>query len=1097
VRAYAEASPENQVNVTALRYPPEVTPTRTVFVTVLSLFVVQCLSAQTAQLAGIITDQQGDAIPAVTVTATNTANSFQRRAQSNESGSYSLPALPPGTYTLVVEKAGFQNERRESIKLDTAQNARLDMQMRIAQVDTTVSVVAGTEGVAAVNSPVISTVIARQVTENLPLNGRSYADLALLVPGVRKSSLNRGEGTFLRESSMNVNGLPSAFNNFVMDGVDNNSYGTSNRGFSNQVSQPSPDAVEEFSVQTSSMSAEYGRAVGATVAATLRSGTNAFHGSAYEYLRNTQLNAIGFFKPLQGRKPTLNRNQFGVTLGGPMRKDRTFFFVDYEAVRNRSKTLAFYSVPTLAMRSGDLGVPVRHPLTGEMFNDGRIPARAQSAFAAYALQLYPEPNLPGLANNWETLNYVKDDLDKGDAKVDHRFSDKLFVFARFSAYKRFVLSPIYPRVEGDPGEGRNYMLNQQGVLSATYVVNASSVLEAKYGYSRTRAGKAPLQIGSENIAQRFGIPGLPQDDELVGGLHTQSITGLSGLGRQSTNPQYQDPAVATPKLTYSLVRGRHNLKFGYEYQRIDTTVQDLNPLYGVDTYAGQFSRPTGGTGQAAVYNVADFFFGARSRYAMTNYQVVNIRQRMHFGFVQDDYKITRNLTLNVGMRYEFATPQFERDNIVSNFDLNSLQLTIAKDGSLRDRTQVSLDRNNVAPRLGFAWSARPRTVIRGGYGISYIHYFRRGGTMPVYNAPIVVRSSIDQTPAMSSFLTTTQGYPAGFTARDRFDPLRTTILYFDRSGVTPYVQNWTLAIQQQLPRGWVGEVAYVGNHGIKIPTGGDWNQPAANLPGGSLAQQARRPLQNFAEISVNLPIGTSEYHALQTKVERRFRGGLAFLNAFTWSVAMDNYCGFMEAPNNCGVQGWLNNLRGEWARSAFDQPLTNVTSVVWRLPVGKGERLLPRLHPVGQAAIGGWRLSLINTMQSGETVNLVYSPTPAFSRGVTQRPNIVGSLYPATQTINNYFDPAGVAVPTDVTQPFGNAGRNIGRSNPLYETDLGLHKTFPFGERIKLEFRGEAFNLLNKTNFRAAQANRTNVDFGSIRSTYTPRRFQLALRLAW
>lgn len=1054
--------------------------------------------AQTAQVTGLVTDPQGDSVAAATVTLTNAATSIARRVETNATGSYSIPALPPGTYQITIEKTGFRTERRENLKLDTAQNARLDLQLRIEQVDTSVNVEAGQDGVAAVNTPVISTVIAHQVTENLPLNGRNYADLALLVPGVRKSSLNRGEGTFLRESSMNVNGLPSAFNNFVMDGVDNNSYGTSNRGFSNQVSQPSPDAVEEFSVQTSSMSAEYGRAVGATVAATLRSGTNQLHGSAYEYVRNTTLNAVGFFKPLQNRKPTLNRNQFGVTLGGPFWKDRTFFFADYEGVRNRSKSLAFYSVPTEAMRSGDLGVAVRNPLTGELFADGKIPVRAQLPFAAYAIKLYPSPNLPGVSNNWETLAYVKDDLDKGDAKVDHRFNDKLFVFARFSAYKRFVLSPLFPQPEGDPGEGRNYMLNQQGVLSATYVVNSASVLEAKFGYSRTRAGKAPRQIGSENIAKRFGIPGLPEADELVGGLHSQSISGWTALGRQSTNPQYQDPAVATPRITYSLVTGRHNLKFGYEHQRVDTTVQDLNPLYGVDTYAGQFSRPAGGTAQAALYNMADFLFGARSRYAMTNYLVVNIRQRMHFGFAQDDYKITRNLTLNLGVRYEFSTPQYERDNNVSNFDLNTLKLTIAKDGSIEDRTQVRLDRNNWAPRLGFAWSATPKTVVRGGYGISYIHYFRRGGTMPVYNAPLVVRSGIDQTPASPGFLPTGQGYPAGFTAQDKFDPLRTQILYFDRSGVTPYVQNWTLSIQRQLPGGWSAEASYVGNHGLKIPNEGDRNHPVANRPGGTLAQQERRPLQNFATITTILPTGNSEYHALQTKVERRFRNGLGLLNSFTWSNAMDNYCGFMEAPNNCGLQDWRSNLRGEWARSAFDQPLTNVTSVVWQLPVGRGERWLPNLHPAAHAAIGGWRFTLINTMQSGETVNLVYSPTPAFSAGVTQRPNVTGELYPATRTVNSYFNPAGVSIPTDVSQPFGNAGRNIGRSHPLYETDLGMHKTFrlPF-EGMKLEFRGEAFNVANKTNFRAAQANRTNVDFGSIRSTYTPRRFQLALRLAW
>jgi hypothetical protein len=213
---------------------------------------------------------------------------------------------------------------------------------------------------------------------------------------------------------------------------------------------------------------------------------------------------------------------------------------------------------------------------------------------------------------------------------------------------------------------------------------------------------------------------------------------------------------------------------------------------------------------------------------------------------------------------------------------------------------------------------------------------------------------------------------------------------------------------------------------------------------------------------------------------------------------MDNYCGFMETPNNCGTQAWRTDLRGEWATSAFDQPLTNVTSVVWQLPVGRGQRLLGAANPAVQAALGGWRFTLINTMQSGETVNLVYAPTPAFDAGVTQRPNLTGDLYSAERTPDRYFNPAGVSIPTDVSQPFGNLPRNAARSNPLYEMDLGLHKTFTLpGERLRLEFRGEAFNALNKTNFRAAQANRTAVDFGTIRTTYVPRRIQLVLRLAW
>lgn len=1060
--------------------------------------VASPLVAQLSQLSGTVTDSQGKPIAGASVSVTQTSTQLNRRVKTNEAGFFSMPGLPPAIWDLTAEHPGFETARRNGLKLDTARSIDLEIALQVMHVQASIDVSTEADGPIAVNNSAQTTTIERAAIEALPLNGRYYADLALLVPGVRRGSLHLGEGNFGRESAMNVNGLPASFNNFILDGSNNNSYATSNRGFSNQVSQPSPDAIEEFTIQTSNMSAEFGRTVGATISATIRSGSNKFHGSAWEYIRNTELNAVGFFKPVQNQKPTLVRNQFGATLGGPIRRNRDFFFLDYEAIRNRSKTLSFYSVPTAEFRNGDFGVPIRNSFTGTLYSDGRIPLSVRDPFTSFAVMRFPVPNLPGTSNNWQHLNYVKDDLDKGDARLDHRFSDSLLLFGRFSAYKRSIFSPIYPDPLADPGEGNNYVLNQQGVLSSTWILRSNIVLEASYGYSRSKAGKAPLQVGAEDIPKLFGVPGYPDVAGLTGGIPTQTISGWSALGRQSTNPQFQNPAVGDPRLTLSLVKGRHNLKAGYELQFINTEVQDVNPLYGVDTYSGQFSKPTGGTASAGVYNLADFLMGARNNYQLTNYLIVNLRQRMHFGFLQDDYKVTPHLTLNLGARYEFATPQYERDNILANFDLQTQKLAVAKAGSLEDRAQVKLDRKNLAPRFGFAWSGVPKFVIRGGYGISYVHYFRRGNTIAALNGPYSVHGSVDQVPGQKDFRTTSQGFPSGFTAQDQFNPLLAGIFYFDRSGATPYVQSWNLSVQRALPLGVTLEAAWVGNHGLKFPSGNDINSPNPNAAGQNLIPQARRPLQSWSSITVQLPIGDSTYNSLQVKAERRFSRGLQLLNSFTWSRTMDNYCGPQEAPNNCGLQDWRSNLNGEWSVSSLDQPWNNVTSIVWQLPFGKKQRWLSKTPAAINSLLGGWRLTAISQAHSGEVINLIYTPSTQFNVGVTQRPNVIGSIYPAERSINRYFDPTTVVIPTDPTKPFGNAGRNLGRSDATFTTDLGLHKSFSLpGEKAKMDLRAESFNVFNRTNFAPANGDRASGAFGTIRSTFAPRRLQVSLRLAW
>ncbi|MGH9371532.1 MAG: TonB-dependent receptor domain-containing protein, partial [Vicinamibacterales bacterium] len=307
--------------------------------------------------------------------------------------------------------------------------------------------------------------------------------------------------------------------------------------------------------------------------------------------------------------------------------------------------------------------------------------------------------------------------------------------------------------------------------------SASSLLEGRFGWSRTVAGKNPAALGAEGALEAYGIAGLPTDPRISGGLLTQIITGFSDLGRQATNPQWQYPEVWNPKINYTWLRGRHSLKTGYDFQHIATEVQDVNPLYGRDTYNGQFSRPAGAAANN-LYNLADFMFGLRAQYALSNILIANLRQQMHFAYLQDDFRMNDTLTVNVGLRYEYATPHWEQDNILSNYDPDARRMIFASDGSLEDRALIKPDRNNFGPRLGFAWSVMPSTVVRGGYGISYVHFHRAGAANVLsINGPQVVNAVANQTLATASFRTTQQGYPEGFADPSGFNPLLANITF--------------------------------------------------------------------------------------------------------------------------------------------------------------------------------------------------------------------------------------------------------------------------------------------------------------------------------
>jgi hypothetical protein len=1096
-------------------------PFRRIYLQVTSLLCALLIFAtttfaqfDTATVLGTVKDANGAVISGATLTLKNIATGITATAQSDEDGNFQFTNVKIGDYRISAERQGFSTAVAERVNVTVNARQRIDLTMQPGAITENVVVTAGV-ALLETDSSVRGQVVQREQIINLPLNGRSYANLVLLTPGVRESSQN-GITTAGREAAFNVNGLRNTVNNFLLDGVDNNAYGTSNQSFSAQVVQVSPDAVQEFKVQTNTYSAEFGRSGGAVINASYRSGTNQFHGNLWEYHRNTVLNAVGFFKPAGGIKPPLIRNQFGFTFGGPIIKDRTFFFIDYEGFRQVSKTLVFSTLPSLAQRNGVLAVAVRNPFTGTVINAGeQIP---MTAFARKVLSELPAPNVAG-ASNFQNLVPNKAYNDKFNIRLDHTFNAKLSAFVRISHRK--VNNFEGPNISGPSGSNQNGLvnvLNQQLAAGATYIFGNSSVLDFRLGIMRTEAGKKPPLTGGPSMLDLYGITGLPTDKTITGGLTTQTITGFSQLGRQATNPQFQDPSNVDPRINYSWNWGRHSLKTGYEYLRINTDVQDTNPLMGLDTYSGQFSRPAGAIANN-LFNLADFMFGARSQYELADLLVVNLRQRLHYAYVQDDFKVSPRLTLNLGLRYEFSTPIYEDQNRLSNYDPQTNSIIRATDGSLYNRGLVDPDYNNFAPRIGFAYNLLDKTVLRGGYGMGYVHFNRLGSAdLLATNFPQITRANITQDASnlaggvcsgnnfVGCFRTTQSGYPSGL-------PNNVT-LFIPRDKGTPYIQNWQFSVQRELTKNMLIDVAYVGNHAVKMVLLADVNQarpltaaelllPAAQRP--TLDQ--RRPIQGFRSISGVLPAAFSNYNALQVKFERRFARGIYLLNSFTWSKAIDNVSQVLEEPNgNEGRPQNLYNIAADRGPSAYDQPFNNTTSFVWELPFGQGRAFGNDISPWLDGVLGGWTLTGINTMLSGQTINLRYQPSPvtanlpSFLGGVALRPNVSGDvLAPDGQrTIDNYFNRANITIPT-VDQPFGTAGRNIARSQAFFQFDFGLQKHFrlPINEVSKVEFRMEAFNLFNKTNFGAANADRSSSAFGTIRSTFPARQIQLALKVAF
>jgi hypothetical protein len=954
-----------------------------------------------------------------------------------------------------------------------------------------------------------------------------------------------------RDASYNVNGQNSMTNNFQLDGIDNNAYQTANQGFSNEAVIPSPDAVQEFKVQTDNYSAEFGRAGGAIINATIRSGTNRFHGVLYEYLRNTDLNAYGPFLG-NGVKPTLVQNQFGATAGGPIKRDKLFLFTDYEGLRSVNRSILTAVVPTAAQAQGIFTdasgnpIPLVNPITGAQYPNGQIPIADQSPFAAKVLSIMQGDAKPNTVVNPGGNNYVSTPANttttnKGDARVDAYISPRQTTFGRYSQSSwQVLLAPNIPGLAGGNTVGTLYAYTRQIAAGYNFTPTSKSILEFRLGLTWTKSGKTPLNIGADNLLADFNIPNVSTDPSLTGGLDSQTVTGFSAFGRQTSNPQLTNPFLANPKVNYGFQKGRHSLKVGAEYGYLSQAISDFHPQFGASFYASQFSRGTAASATDAAhiqaYNLADFLVGARNSYQLNNLATVEMQRRMYMGYVQDDYKVSDKLTLNLGVRYEFVTPYWEQNNHNANFDPTNNTLVQASSGSLYNQSLINPDRKDFAPRLGFAYQLDPKTVIRGGYGMGFMHFFRVGGeSLLAYNGPYIVDATINQTPPAAAggqgfcttltqnpatcFRTTQMGYQTNFASAQNFSTLAAQTRYIPRDFPTGYVQAFHLTVQREVVKNTTLEVSYVGSHGVHVPVLTDFNQAATEPVScdtgvGCLSQQARRPIPTFTNILATLPTGFLNYNSLQTKLERRYSNGIYLINSFTWSRAFNNTSADLET--NGGDSAVINfyNPAGDRGPSGYDQPLNDTLSIIADLPFGKGRMSGKNAPAWQQATLGGWQLSAINVVASGLPINLTYAPQGQYivsstSAAYSVRPNLVGtpkSVYaPKSSWVKTNSAVSGTLLASQVTVPtpsqyFGNSGRNDLRGPGFGQLDLALHKSASlWWESSSLEFRVEAFNVLNAVNFQTPDSARTDGAFGSYTAAnaYPARQLQVALRLTF
>jgi hypothetical protein len=1026
----------------------------------------------TATIVGRVTDSSGATIQDATVVARNDSTGLERTTVTSDSGDLEIPFLPvSGSYTLTVRKEGFQLQELKGIVLQVDQRARMDVALRVGNLSEKITV----EDLAPIvntESGAIGQVISNKRIVDLPLNGRNFVQLAALLPSAIIGTSGTVGGTMVA-----VSGGRQSKTEFLLDGISINE-----QLFDGVVLRPSVDAILEFKVQANSFSAEYGRG-NAVVNATIKSGTNQVHGTLFEFLRNDKLDARNFFI---AKKAPYRQNQFGFALGGPVvlpkfdGHNKSFFFLNYEGTRIRQGRTSNVLVPSEAFRRGDfssLSTPIRDPLTGIPFSGNIIPQNRIDPATVYFQQFMPAQNTA--TGTFAYAAPFMNDQNQGNARYDHIFSPRDTMSARYSINHLEAFNPgSYPTNGGSNQRQRVQNL----IASETHIFSPTVVNDLRLGYTRMHNANLNQGLGT-NYTGQAGIGGFEFTSLNFPGFPSLGITGFQGIAGNAYQPLVNPTNMYELIDTVAINKGAHNIKFGADLRNYRLTSTNSANSRGAFSFSGTYT----GNGYA------DFLTGyptSGSRSFPRNLFGL-YETRYHF-FVEDDWKVTRNLTLNLGLRYElnlqptamlgqsarfnFQTQLWEvstykgQINTVSQqvaqfaYPKFASQIVKATDVGLPNKLLYN-NYNDWAPRLGLAW--RPfgdnKTVVRTGAGIFYLLTSGNNAvSAPIINVPFIVDESKQQATVNGFPTLQVQNFFPAFSSNANFvTPLT---FGFNSHMKTPVLYQWNFAIQREITSNLSIEVAYVGNKGTHLEYALPVNLPMVSSTDLRPFQQ-RRPNPALGTGSYYDNRNNSNYNALEMKIEQRFSHGLNFLASYAWSKVIDG-------STNEGGDGADNpfNLQTMRGLSNLDVGQRFVFSGGWEIPVGKGRTFMSAMPGAADAILGGWQLGGILTLQGGFPFTPSMSSDPAnVAFSYARRPDVVGTGKVDKCTAERCFNIADFKVPAPYT--IGNAGRNILRGPGIANLDFSIFKNFMFTERMYLQFRAEAFNALNHTQFNNPNTN--------------------------
>ncbi|MEZ5396221.1 MAG: TonB-dependent receptor [Bryobacterales bacterium] len=1009
----------------------------------------------TAQLVGRVTDPSGAVIPGASVTLTNVGSGVAQTAQTGPQGYYRFPLLPPGNYEIAVQSEGFRRVAQTGIKLDVEQAATLDVELEVGQITETVQVTAAPPLLEGENATVGQVVENKSIVE-MPLNGRSAWNLVQLAGA---TTFIKGIGDAGEIPVATVAGSRAFTQGLYIDGGSVQKSGL-NRSMAELA--PMVDAVEEFKVITNGYSAEFGRSAGGVFSAVTKSGTNEFHGNLFEFFRNDKMDARNFFSI---DKPRLRYNQYGGTLGGPIIKDKTHFFIAYEGTRTSTGSVFVGTMPTPAMHEGDFSgivdsqgrsLQLYDPLTTQPdpsdptrqvrdpFANNQIPTSRFDPVAAKVATFYPGPNQAGNragANNFNVNVTPKRRQDHGTIKIDHQLTQKDRIFGRYIGQYNFR-----PQVSVFPNPDANSVgpsTRSIGNLAHTFAggwtrtISPRVVNDLKISYLKQFRDLSHSSLGKDWPSQ-LGLTGV---DELsfprFRPAGYTSVGGTANVYRVQRGPTM----MLSDSITY--LTGRHQMKAGFEFRWNGTTDQfRVLP-------SGDFVHPQQGTGLQGVTasgnGYATFLTGFTANANIRDSPALTFRSQYYGFFVQDDWKITPKLTLNIGVRYDVETPRISPDNNSNGFDMQAINPVAHRPGVVtfagvdgEPRRTYNFDKNNIAPRFGFAYRMfGGKTVLRGGYGIFFGNPDDQGqgagprAALGFATEQLITSPDQNQTPSM--YLA--QGYPAftppGPETRTAAFGVGSGVQFFERNRRTPYSQQFNLGIQQQI-KGVLLEAQYLGNLGRKL-TGNNINinQPLPELVGQPGSIQSRRPFSQFTAVNLLSPnFGMSSYNALLLRAEKRYENGLQFLWTYTYSHMIDNVDaiagGDFGGTPGSGYQNYYNR-RLDYATSPLDIKHNVTFNVVYDLPWGPNRKWLTK--GPASAILGGWQLSVLSTIFTGPVYG-VTTQQNSCECGSTgpQRADILRdpTLEKSQRTVERWFDTDAFAQPERFT--FGNASRSVGRA---------------------------------------------------------------------